>query len=148
MQDSSVAVWIPGVLSLVGALLGVGLAHLLQARRDSSSASRARKELALRAIAAARAAQSFPTRVDDEWAPSSISPEDLQELERRVWLEGVERFFLLSFEARLAVAALLPERPDLEDLVLDDSVFRQHIDVAGSRVSQTPVRRRLFRSWG
>lgn len=87
-------IWVPGALALVGALSGVLLTNYLTRTTKQRDARRARLEEALQCVVLAIAARNFATRAGAGGKPPSVSDDDVQKVEQRIYLDNVERMFI------------------------------------------------------
>ena len=74
-----------------------------------------RLEAALRSVVLAIAAGHFATRAGFEGKPISVTPEHLDELQRRIYLDNIDRMFITLRNAREAVAVLVADGVEVGD---------------------------------
>lgn len=108
-------VWVSGGLALVGALAGVFLSSFLSSSIKRKDARRARLEEALRRITAALAAENFATRVGASNAPPGLVQDDIRQLEVRLFISNLERYYTTLHDARHSVAMLAADSFDIGD---------------------------------
>jgi|SRR5580765_1377449 len=129
-------IWVPGLLSLIGALIGVGLANYLGTRTKRREDADRRLGEAIKAVALARAAAQFSYRAGVAGVPPSIREADHEQLERTLWLSGLERYFVRLREAREAVAALAIDGVDLTSYCESDTEMQAALEVVWKELHQ------------
>lgn len=127
-------VWIPGALALVGALSGVLLTNYLTRMAKRRDAGRARLEEALRCVVLAIAAQNFSTWIGMTGQPEFVSAEDVREVERKMYVQNLEKTFLTIREARHAVALLVADRIDVGDSWRVEEAFARDLEAVYARL--------------
>ena len=121
-------VWIPGVLALVGALAGVLLSNYLSRRSRWEDDRRKRLEEALRSVVLAIAARHFSTRAGMIGKPESVEASHIEELERQMYIDNVERIFVTLRGARQAVALLVADGIDIGESWRSDETMQDDIE--------------------
>ncbi len=99
-------VWISGAFALIGAIAGVAVSSTLATKVKRSDARRERLADALKKTTAALAASNFATRIGGSNPPPGIQKADLNQLEVKLFLGNLERYYLALHEARHSVALL------------------------------------------
>lgn len=127
-------VWIPGALALVGALSGVLLTNYLTRVAKRKDAGRARLEEALRCVVLAIAAQNFSTWIGLTGQPEFVSEDDVHEVERKMYVQNLEKTFLTIREARHAVALLVADGIDIGESWRVEAEFARDLEPVYARL--------------
>ena len=141
-------IWFPAVLALLGALAGVLLTNALSRSTRRQEARRSRLEEALRSVVLAISARHFATRAGFNGAPTSVTSEHVEELERRIYLSNVERMFVTLRDARQAVAVLVADGVPVGDSWRGDEEMQADLErvyavLLGEMNSRPRIARRL-----
>lgn len=127
-------IWIPGVLALIGALSGVLLTTYLARATKRSDARRERLEEALRCVVLAITAQNFSTWIGMTNQPDFVSEDDVHEVERKMYVQNLEKNFLTIREARHAVALLVADGIDVGDTWRVEEAFARDLEAVYARL--------------
>lgn len=135
-------IWVPGVLALVGALTGVLLSTYLARATKRGDARRERLEDALRCVVLAIAAQNFSTWIGMTGQPGFVSEGDVHEVERKMYVQNLEKTFLSIREARHAVALLVADGIDVGDSWRVEEAFARDLEAVYERLRSLLTARR------
>lgn len=113
-EGSSVNVAVQLLLSVAGVLVGAVVTYLVSVRDRRRRYVEDMFNAAIAAVVAAQAAMIFINNVPSE---AGLEPARAERLEQELREEGYRRFVSLVAEARAAVAAVTPYRPDLRPYV-------------------------------
>lgn len=119
---------IAGLLALTGVALGAWLNDFLASRRKA----RADREQELRATLAAairaRTLVYFPYSAGGAGAPPGMTPRELKEFDKRIYLEGTDRYLKALDEARQRVAGLEQYGFSVDAWVNDGTFMRDSLE--------------------
>jgi hypothetical protein len=130
------SVWIPGVLALVGSVAGVVTANALSRRTNTAAARRRRLEYAVRCVALAITAQQFSWSAKASGLPRGVTPQDLKEFERHMYLDGVERALVALRDARQSIALLAADGVEVGDCWRNDNAMQAQMEEVYATLSR------------